>query len=193
MSTSLLYHAFGIRGYQHVSTKYEGGQVIFRIDQRKTDLRCPECRSRTIICKGTVERVFSCVPIGAKSVKIVLAVQRVLCTACDIIRQVKIGFADARRSYIRQFERYALDLCRHMTIKDVARHLQVSWDVIKDIQKRNLARHFGRPKLKRLRQIAIDEITVGKGHRYRSICELELWFSLATAKELKPWSLSGGD
>lgn len=166
MSTSLLYHAFGIRGYQYVSTRYEGGKVIFRIDQRKTDLRCSECGTRTVICKGTVERIFSCVPIGSKPVNIVLPIQRVLCMACDILRQVKIGFADPRRSYTRSFERYALDLCRNMTIKDVAQHLKVSWDVIKDIQKRNLARRFSRPKLKKLRQIAIDEITVGKGHRY---------------------------
>jgi transposase len=53
-----------------------------------------------------------------------------------------------------------------MTIKDVADHLGISWDVIKDIQKRNLKRRFAKPKLKHLRQIAIDEISVGKGHRY---------------------------
>jgi transposase len=56
-----------------------------------------------------------------------------------------------------------------MTIKDVARHLGVSWDVIKDIQKRSLMRRFARPKLKKLKQIAIDEITIGKGHRYLTI------------------------
>jgi hypothetical protein len=27
MSTSLLYHAFGIRGYKYKNTKYEGGSV----------------------------------------------------------------------------------------------------------------------------------------------------------------------
>jgi len=53
-----------------------------------------------------------------------------------------------------------------MTIQDVAEHLNVSWDLIKDIQKRDLARRFARPKLKHLRQIAIDEISIGKGHRY---------------------------
>jgi hypothetical protein len=52
-----------------------------------------------------------------------------------------------------------------MTIKAVARHLGVSWDVIKDIQKRSLSRRFARPKLHKLKQIAIDEITIGKGHR----------------------------
>ena len=169
MSTSLLYHAFGVRGYQYVSTSYENGEVIFKIRHRKSGLCCPECRSRDVIRKGTVERVFSCVPIGSKPVSVLLAVQRVLCRACDCLRQVKIGFADPQFSYTRQFERYALELSRHMTIKDVAEHLNVSWDVIKDIQKRNLARRFGKPKLKRLRQIAIDEISIGKGHRYLTI------------------------
>src|SRR5204862_4344848 len=53
--------------------------------------------------------------------------------------------------------------------KDVAKHLGVSWDVIKDIQKRDLARRFAKPELKHLRRIAIDEIAVAKGHRYLTV------------------------
>jgi transposase len=169
MSTSLLYHAFDIRGYQYAHTQYDGGEVIFRIHQRKTDLCCPVCDSRDVVCKGSVMRQFSAVPIGLKPVKIVLAVQRVLCRACETLRQVNVPFADPRRSYTRQFERYALDLSRYMTIKDVARHLNVSWDVIKEIQKRNLVKRFSRPKLKKLQQIAIDEISIGKGHKYLTV------------------------
>jgi transposase len=56
-----------------------------------------------------------------------------------------------------------------MTIQDVARHLQVSWDTIKDIQARALRRRFGKPKLRKLQQIAIDEIAVGKGHHYLTV------------------------
>jgi len=56
-----------------------------------------------------------------------------------------------------------------MTIQDVAHHLVISWDVIKDIQARNLQRRFGKPKLHKLKQIAIDEINIGKGHRYLTI------------------------
>jgi transposase len=43
-----------------------------------------------------------------------------------------------------------------MTILDVARHLGVGWDIVKDIQSRYLTRRFARPKLGRLRQLAID-------------------------------------
>src|SRR6202011_4557444 len=73
------------------------------------------------------------------------------------------------RSYTKAFARYALELSRLMTIQDVAQHLDISWDVIKDIQKEDLTRRFGRPKLKHLRQLAIDEICIGSGHRYLTL------------------------
>jgi transposase len=56
-----------------------------------------------------------------------------------------------------------------MTIRDVAHHLDVGWDLIKDIQKRDLARRFAKPKLKHLRHLAIDEIAVASGHRYLTV------------------------
>ncbi len=71
-----------------------------------------------------------------------------------------------RRTYTHSFERYALELSKCTTIQDAARHLGVSWDIVKDIQKRNLQRRFSKPKLKNLKQIAIDEVAVGKGHQY---------------------------
>ena len=55
-----------------------------------------------------------------------------------------MGFADERRGYTHAFERYALELSRHMTIKDVAAHLGVGWDAVKDMQKRNLQRRFAK-------------------------------------------------
>lgn len=169
MSTSLLYHGFGIRGYQYVHTEYKGGDIIFRIRQDPMKLRCSQCGSKQIIRRGKVNRLFRSRPIGNKPVWIALAIQRILCLSCGILRQVKVHFADRRCSYTKAFERYALDLSRHMTILDVAHHLNVGWDVIKNIQKQNLERRYRRPKLKKLTQIAIDEITIGKGHRYLTI------------------------
>ena len=40
---------------------------------------------------------------------------------------------------------------------------------MKDIQKRNLNKHFAKPKLKHLKHLAIDEIAVSKGHRYLTV------------------------
>jgi transposase len=169
MSTSLLYQAFGIVGYSYVNQKFQGGQVIFRIDQPRDRLRCSQCGSEDVWCRGSKERTFRTVPIGLKPTFVSLDVRRVKCFACDVVRQVKIGFADPKKHYTRSFERYALELSRHMTIDDVAKHLQVSWDTIKEIQANNLQRRFGKPKLHKLKEIAIDEIAVSKGHRYLTV------------------------
>jgi hypothetical protein len=85
--------------------------------------------------------------------------------ACGLVRQAEIAFADPRRSSTRAFERYALELSRRMTIRDVAAHLGVGGDVIKEIPKRDLSRRSAKPKLKHLRSIALDEIAVAQGHR----------------------------
>lgn len=98
-----------------------------------------------------------------------LSIPRVACRDCGAIRQTPVAFADPRRTYTKSFERYALELSQYMTILDVARHLGVSWDMIKEMQKCDLQRRFSKPKLKHLRQIAIDEISVAKGHRYMTV------------------------
>ena len=169
MSTSLLYHGFGLVGYRYVSQSFQGGRVTFRIEQPRERLCCSQCGDADVWAQGGEERTFRTVPIGAKPVQIQFKVPRVMCFACGQVRQVKLGFADPKKRYTRSFERYALDLSRHMTILDVAEHLQVSWDTIKDIQARSLLRRFGKPKLHKLRQIAIDEIAIGKGHHYLTV------------------------
>ncbi|HEX3556712.1 MAG TPA: ISL3 family transposase [Thermoanaerobaculia bacterium] len=169
MSTSLLYRAFGVRGYEYVRTEYQGGRTTFTIRQGGKALRCPICGSRDVRPKGRVERRFRSLPIGGRATVVALPIPRVACEACHVTRQVEVPFADPRRSYTKSFERYALELSRRMTILDVAKHLGVGWDVVKDIQKRDLSRRYARPKLKHLRRIAIDEIAVAKGHRYLTV------------------------
>jgi transposase len=169
MSTSFLYHAFGIRGFQYVRTQYQDGQVILTIRQQPETCRCSACGSPQVISRGHVERRFRSLPIGSRATFIDFSIPRVECQACGLVRQVEVPFADARRSYTKSFERYALELSKRMTIRDVAAHLGVGWDVIKDIQKRDLSRRFAKPKLKHLRAIAIDEIAVAKGHRYLTV------------------------
>ncbi len=169
MSTSLLSHAFGIRGYQSTRTDYQDGQVIFTIHQEPHNCRGPACGSREVKPRGHVERRFRTVPIGSKTTIVARPIPRVECPACGVVRQVEVSFADPRRTSTKAFERYALELSRSMTIRDVARHLGVGWDLIKEIQKRDLSRRFAKPKLKHLRRIAIDEIAVGKGHRYLTV------------------------
>ena len=166
MSTSLLYHGFGLRGYRYRRTEYQEGAIIFTIDKDSKRYRCPQCGSRHVTCHGCQTRIFRSLPIGKKPTWIRFSIPRVHCPSCRIRRQITLEFADPRRHYTHAFERLAVELCQHMTIQDVAQHLQVGWDVIKDIHKRYLHQKYARPKLRHLKQIAIDEISIAKGHRY---------------------------
>lgn len=169
MSTSLLYHAFGLVGYHYVNQTFKGGEVAFRIEQPRERHRCSACGSAEVWDQGGVEREFHAVPIGSKPVRLKLKVPRVLCFDCGKVRQVKIGFADPGKRYTRAFERYVLELSRLMTIQDVANHLQITWDTVKGIVARSLERRFGKPNLHKLKKIAIDEIAIAKGHVYVTV------------------------
>ena len=163
MSTSLLYHAFGIRkGFKYTRTLYENGAVIFVVKPDPQSLRCPACESRNITRKGIVWRMIRTVPIGRMPVYIKVAVQRVRCSCCGVVRQIKIPFAREYRRCSRSLERLVLTLSKYMTIRDVADFLKLGWDLVKDIQKEYLKKRFDRPKIHKLKQIAIDEIYLGK-------------------------------
>src|SRR5450759_3030521 len=133
MSTSLLYHRFGVVGYHYVRQRFDAGTTFFRIEQPRERLRCSECGSDEVWSQGSVERSFQGLPIGSKPTFLELTVPRVRCFDCGKVRQVKINFADPKKHYTRSFERYALELSQHMTIKAVAEHLQIGWDTIKEI------------------------------------------------------------
>jgi len=162
MSTSLLYHGFGISGYDYVRTDYKSGDVIFTVSRKEFNLRCPVCKSKNIIRHGSLPRWFHCLPIGKKATYIKADITRVECKECKTVRQADIGFADSRFTYTKTLSRYVLDLARHMTIADVSKHLGLSWDIIKSIQKRYLQKKYTNPNFCELKQIAIDEIYIGK-------------------------------
>jgi transposase len=162
MSTSLLYHGFGVVGYRYVRTDYQAGGIILTIKRQEFSVRCSVCNSKDVIRHGSLPRWFCSLPIGRKSTYIKTDIPRIECRECNTIRQADIGFADPRYTYTRALGRYVLDLARHMTISDVAKHLSLSWDLIKSIQKRYLEKKYKNPNFRQLKRIAIDEIYVGK-------------------------------
>ena len=79
MSTSLLYHAFGLAGYRQVRQDFVEGRVLITVDQPRERLRCPCCGSEEVWAQGSVPRTFRTLPIGGKVVNLHFKVPRVLC------------------------------------------------------------------------------------------------------------------
>jgi transposase len=167
MSTSLLYHGFGLpTGYEYQSSRYEGGGIIFVVREKRFSFRCSDCNSRAIHLRGSQLRRFKALPIGSKPCWFEFAVPRIECLDCKLVRQVKIRFADGSAQHTKRFRKLVLVLSRHMTIKAVASYLGVSWDFVKDIQKDYLYRRYRNPKINKLKRIAIDEVYMGKKAGY---------------------------
>ena len=87
-------------------------------------------------------------PIGKHPTFVVLPILCVLCQACGVLRQVVIRFADLVDS-ARTSPSWVTPWIwgAGTTICDVAKHLGVSSDVIKDIEKRYLSRRFAEVRL----------------------------------------------
>jgi hypothetical protein len=56
-----------------------------------------------------------------------------------------------------------------MTVQDVVRHLGLDWKTVKEADKLFLEARYGKPDLAGLRILAVDEISILKGHRYLTV------------------------
>jgi len=56
MSTSLLYHGFGLKDQEYLKTEYAKGSVIFHIRTKPSRLCCSSCGSDNVVRKGINKR-----------------------------------------------------------------------------------------------------------------------------------------
>lgn len=135
MSQSRLYGFFGVHGYRVIKTVVEDEVLYMYVEPQPHRVCCSNCKSQDVIRRGSSERYFRSLPVGSKLTFVVATLPRVECKACGLVRQVSIGFADTPRMYTHALERYIIQLCRLMTIQDVAKLLGMKWDTVKEIEK----------------------------------------------------------
>ena len=95
--------------------------------------------------------------------------RKVFCAHCQGIH---IENLELFHPYLRVTTRLALyvyQLCRLMTVSDVAQHLGLNWKTVKAIDKFYLERDYGQPDYQGLRILAVDEISIRKRHRYLTV------------------------
>lgn len=164
-----MYQAFGIRGYQYVGTRFEGGEMILQIAQARESLRCSACGAGHVHVKSHLTRRFRTLPVGHKAVWIELPVAKVWCQDCLLTRQVEVSFAKPKKHYTKAFSRFVVELSGFMTPMDIACFLGISWDTARDILNEHLGQKYGQPKLRRVKHIAIDEVYLGKRHKFLTL------------------------
>jgi transposase len=135
---------------------------------------CAVCgqESRRLHISGT--RRVRDLNLAHARVDLVVPNRKLKCSECRTIRTEGHSFLGLYRRYTERFERAVADLCRHLPIKQVAEHFDLSWHAVKEIDKRRLEREVGTPNYDGLRLLAVDEVAVHKGHTYlTTVLDLE--------------------
>jgi len=95
--------------------------------------------------------------------------RKLLCAHCQGIHIEDLELFHPYLRVTTRLARYIYQLCELMTVSEVAQHLDIDWKTVKNIDKFYLERDYGQPDLKGLRILAIDEISIRKGHNYLTI------------------------
>lgn len=170
MSTSLLYHAFGVKHYRLVRTDFLWGTVRIHIEKRPEWRFCTRCKSRKVTLAGKVPLApWRALPIGMHPVFFVPLLHFLECHDCGAVLQEDREIADPKKRFTRALARYVLLLTKICTIADAAFLSGLSWDTVKDLLKADLEKESTKIRIRGLKLLAIDEIAYGKGQRYLSV------------------------
>jgi len=130
---------------------------------------CHGCGQKACTVHSWAERTVRDLNMASARVWIRCRYRKLFCPRCQGVR---IENLELFHSYLRvtdRMARYVYQLCHMMTVSEVARHLGLNWKTVKDIDKHYLERDYGQPDLNGLRILAVDEISMRKGHRYLTV------------------------
>ena len=132
--------------------------------------RCSQCGTPVARVHETTVRRVRDLPVMQWDTWLLVPRARVECPRCGPTVEAVSWLDKYARMTTRLAEKIA-GLAQVLPIKHVAAWFRVSWDTVKQIDQRALARRLGRMEdhLDGLTQLAVDEFAIEKGHRYVTI------------------------
>jgi len=130
---------------------------------------CHGCGQKVCGVHSWVERTVRDLNMATARVWIRCRYRKLFCPQCQGIHIEDLELFHPYLRVTRRMAHYVYQLCRMLTVSDVARHLGLNWKTVKDIDKYYLERDYGQPDLNGLRILAVDEISIRKGHRYLTV------------------------
>lgn len=166
MSADGLYRELGIEGYR-VEDNWEGnaGQWYVLIAVPRESLRCRDCGCARVHLHDSRQRFWKAPPFGLRPVVITMKTPRVKCLQCGSRTWHQPTFAHGQRQITKTFEAFLEAWLSRLTIQDVVKVFGVSWNTVCEIDIRRLKK-LSRPGLAGLKRLAIDEVYLGKGHKF---------------------------
>jgi transposase len=90
---------------------------------------------------------------------------KVRCPHCGV-RVERLGFLEKNSRQTIELAHQVSELCKVMTVEDVAVFEHLHWQTVKDIDKRAIQKAQSERSLEGITVLGVDEISVGQGHNY---------------------------
>lgn len=162
MSTSLLYHTQGTRGFQFQSYVFSGGRTAINISRQRDRFSCPACKSPDVSATPVGIRVVRALPMGKQQCDLRVRTHRVRCHRCRAFKMEVLPFLPRPKARItRALARTIIELRSEMSIAAIAGYFDLHWSTVKDVEKEHLRGKHKTISLKDVRHIGIDEVHVG--------------------------------
>ena len=152
----------------HVDLKNPGTLIHLQPDRRFRPV-CHVCGTAGQVHSTGLRRIVRDLNIGPAQTFLQVAYRRVWCPCCQMAKVEQLSFADPSKRITYRLARYVCELCKAMTVEDVARHLDLNPKTVKAVEKHFLQQEFSQTDYDGLRILAIDEIAVHKGHNYMTV------------------------
>ena len=147
----------------HLDTQIPGTIICLEPDRRFRPL-CHSCGTPSGVHSAGLRRVVRDLAVGPAQTFLHVQYRRVWCPACGKAGVEKLSFVAPGKRITYRMARYAYELCKLMTVQDVARHLDLDPKTVKAVDKHFLQQEFGGTDCDGLRVLAVDEINFGHGH-----------------------------
>ena len=155
---------------QSVHHEDASSALIKMAPDRRYKPLCHHCGQKA----GTVHsnghfRMIRDLNIAESQVWLQIDYRKIWCNDCNGVRVEQLSFADSSKRVTHRLARYIHELCKKMTVHDVAEHLELNPKTVKSIDKAFLEDSFGWTDCHDLKVLAIDEIALRKGHSYMTV------------------------
>jgi len=129
---------------------------------------CHICKGHSYSIHSYHERTVRDLNIFEAKTFIQYSYRKIRCPKCGIVvEELEIVEPDMRIT--RRLANYILELCKYMTIKEVAEHLELDWKTIKKIHKDYLLERYSEEDIGYPKLLAVDEISLKKRHCYLTV------------------------
>ncbi len=158
-----------IKIIKQVVDKTASKAVIDAVPDKRFHPVCHQCGQKVLSVHSWTQRSIRDLNLASTQVWIRCEYRKLFCADCQ---RISIEDMELFHPYLRVTRRlatYIHHLCKVMTVTEVAQHLQLDWKTVKEIDKQYLEAQYGQPNYDGLRILAIDEISLRKGHNYLTI------------------------